>query len=39
LSECDQAIITSTDLDMFAQSFVESHPVWRVDRGMVIPAD
>jgi DNA replication and repair protein RecF len=39
LSECDQAIITSTDLDMFAQSFVVTHPVWRVDRGMVIPAD
>ena len=35
LSECDQAILTSTDLDMFEPAFVESHPVWRVDHGMV----
>ncbi|MFW5714417.1 MAG: DNA replication/repair protein RecF [Brevefilum sp.] len=37
IMKCDQAILTSTDLDMFAQEFVEAHPVWRVDRGMVRP--
>ena len=37
LSECDQAILTSTDLDMFETEFVESHPVWRVQHGMVQP--
>jgi DNA replication and repair protein RecF len=35
LSKCDQAILTSTDLNMFAPDFVNSHPVWRVDHGMV----
>ena len=37
LSECDQAILTSTDLAMFDADFVESHPVWRVDEGTVRP--
>jgi DNA replication and repair protein RecF len=35
LAKCDQAILTSTDLNMFAPDFVNSHPVWRVDHGMV----
>ncbi len=35
LAECDQAILTSTDLAMFEQDFVETHPVWRVSNGMV----
>jgi DNA replication and repair protein RecF len=35
LSACDQAILTSTDLSMFAPDFVKSHPVWRVAAGMV----
>jgi DNA replication and repair protein RecF len=35
LSECDQAILTSTDLEMFEPDFVKLHPVWRVDHGMV----
>jgi DNA replication and repair protein RecF len=35
LVKCDQAILTSTDLNMFAPDFVNSHPVWRVDHGMV----
>jgi DNA replication and repair protein RecF len=35
LSACDQAILTSTDLSMFATDFVKSHPVWRVAAGMV----
>ena len=35
LSECDQAVLTSTDLSMFEDSFVETHPVWRVAGGMV----
>ena len=37
LSECDQAILTSTDISMFEQRFVESHPVWRVAEGVVKP--
>jgi len=35
LSACDQAILTSTDLSMFERDFVESHPVWRVAKGMI----
>jgi len=35
LSECDQAVLTSTDLSMFEAGFVETHPVWRVAGGMV----
>ncbi|MDY6847478.1 MAG: DNA replication/repair protein RecF [Chloroflexota bacterium] len=35
LSECDQAILTSTDLSMFEEDFVEGHNVWRVESGMV----
>lgn len=35
LSECDQAVLTSTDLSMFEVDFVENHPVWRVAAGMV----
>jgi DNA replication and repair protein RecF len=37
LAECDQAILTSTDLSMFEPDFVDSHPVWRVAGGMVKP--
>lgn len=37
LVECDQAILTSTDLSMFEPDFVDSHPVWRVAGGMVKP--
>ena len=37
LSQCDQAILTSTDLSMFEESFVKTHPVWRVSEGMVQP--
>ena len=37
LAACDQAILTSTDLEMFEGDFIKSHPVWRVDAGMVIP--
>ena len=35
LAECDQAILTSTDLSMFEQDFLTSHPIWRVEGGMV----
>lgn len=35
LAECDQAILTSTDLSMFEPDFVASHPVWHVEAGMV----
>ena len=36
LAACDQAILTTTDLAMFEDSFVENHPVWRVNAGMVL---
>ena len=35
LAECDQAILTSTDLSMFEPAFIESHAAWRVESGMV----
>ncbi len=35
LSECDQAILTATDVSMFEESFVAQHPVWQVAGGMV----
>ena len=35
LSICDQAILTSTDIDMFDPAFVRQHPVWRVAGGMI----
>jgi DNA replication and repair protein RecF len=35
LAECDQAILTSTDLSMFEKEFIETHSVWRVAGGMV----
>lgn len=37
LAECDQAILTSTDIAMFDPSFVQRHPVWRVAGGVVRP--
>jgi DNA replication and repair protein RecF len=37
LAECDQAILTSTDLSMFEDAFVDTHAVWRVAGGMVSP--
>ncbi len=35
LSECDQAILTSTDVSMFAVDFIKNHPVWHVSTGMI----
>jgi DNA replication and repair protein RecF len=37
LAECDQAILTSTDVSMFEQDFIDSHASWRVEGGMVRP--
>ena len=37
LAECDQALLTSTDLSMFEPEFIRSHHVWRVAGGMVRP--
>jgi len=39
LSQCDQAILTSTDLSMFESQFVKSHSVWRVAGGMIEPEE
>ena len=35
LAECDQAMLTSTDLSMFEPGFVQTHHVWRVEGGVV----
>jgi len=35
LSECDQAILTATDLSMVDSTFVQDHPVWFVSGGVV----
>ena len=35
LAECDQAMLTSTDLSMFEEDFVQNHHVWQVTNGMV----
>lgn len=37
LAECDQAILTSTDLAMFEPGFLKDHKVWRVAGGSVKP--
>lgn len=37
LAECDQALLTSTDLSMFEKDFVKNHHIWRVANGMVSP--
>lgn len=37
LSECDQAVITSTDLEMFEPAFLTAHPIWRVVGGVIKP--
>ncbi len=37
LSECDQAILTSTDISMFEREFVQAHNTWRVEGGVVMP--
>ena len=35
LAECDQAMLTSTDLSMFEEDFVQNHHVWQVIDGSV----
>jgi DNA replication and repair protein RecF len=35
LAACDQAILTSTDLSMFEDEFVETHSVWEVAGGTI----
>ena len=35
LAECDQAMLTSTDLSMFEEDFVQNHHVWQVANGMM----
>ena len=39
LSECDQAILTSTDLSMFDEHFVKTHTHWQVKGGMINPLE
>jgi DNA replication and repair protein RecF len=39
LSECDQAILTSTDLSMFDEHFVQTHTHWQVKGGMINPLE
>lgn len=35
LSECEQALLTTTDLDLFAESFVQTAKIWHVQNGRV----
>ena len=35
LAECDQAMLTSTDLSMFEEDFIQNHHVWQVIDGSV----
>ena len=35
LKDAEQALLTSTDLDMFEADFVAQHEVWHVDNGLV----
>lgn len=35
LAECEQAILTTTDLNLFAPGFVEQTTLWKVDTGFV----
>ncbi len=35
LDRVEQAFVTTTDLDMFEQNFLDQHDVWKVERGVV----
>jgi recombinational DNA repair ATPase RecF len=37
LGQVEQALLTSTDLEMFSPEFTQNHEVWRVRDGIVIP--
>jgi DNA replication and repair protein RecF len=36
LEECDQALLTTTDLNLFVPDFVQHHVVWKVISGQVL---
>lgn len=36
LQDVEQALLTSTDPDMFAQKFLDSHEIWHIENGMVL---
>ncbi|MGD0708769.1 MAG: DNA replication and repair protein RecF, partial [Anaerolineaceae bacterium] len=36
LSDCEQALLTTTDLNLFASEFVEKCTVWKVEDGRVL---
>lgn len=38
LENCDQSLVTTTDLSLFEESFVRRHTVWQVTAGRVEPA-
>jgi DNA replication and repair protein RecF len=35
LDRVEQSFVTTTDLDMFEQNFLDQHDVWKVERGVV----
>jgi DNA replication and repair protein RecF len=37
LGQVEQALLTSTDLEMFSPEFTQNHEVWRVRDGIVMP--
>ncbi len=36
LTDVEQALLTSTDLDMFGHDFINHHDIWQVENGMVV---
>ena len=36
LAQCEQALLTTTDLDLFSQEFVNRAQLWRVEAGRVV---
>jgi DNA replication and repair protein RecF len=38
LGECEQTLLTTTDLKLFAQGFMDGGTIWQVHQGVVTPA-
>ena len=36
VSECEQAVVTATDLNMFEKDFLSESTIWQVNAGSVI---
>lgn len=38
LAECEQSLLTTTDLDLFTPTFVKNTCLWHIDAGQVKPS-